>query len=103
MAEPQSGSRGGQGTRLSASQMSSQYLRTRAELVEIVRPILHHADPLVPMFAARISAANCVALDMRELAFDRVGVPLTRLIEKGARHRAETMSGHFRTAIAQPS
>ena len=52
------------------------------------------------MLAACISAANIVALDVRELAFDRVGVPLARLIEQRARHCAEAVRGHLLARIA---
>lgn len=46
------------------------------------------------MVAARVGAADVIGLGMAKLALDRVGVPVTLLIQQGARHGAETVGGH---------
>jgi len=45
-----------------------------AQEVEMVRPVLHHAHPLVPIFAPRIGTAHGVVVAMGKLALDRIGV-----------------------------
>src|SRR3546814_4815147 len=72
-----------------------EQLGSVAQAVELVRPELHHRNPLVPIFAARIGPAHAVAPDMGELALDRVGMEPPALIEQGRRHRPETMGGHL--------
>lgn len=47
------------------------------EPLNLVCPPLDHRYPLVPVFPARVCGTNFVALQMSELAFDRVGVPVT--------------------------
>src|SRR5690606_22529888 len=63
--------------------------------VEFVRPELHHRHALVPMFAARIGPADAVALQVRELSLNRIGIELPRLVEQGRRHSPEAVRRHL--------
>src|SRR3546814_13269523 len=62
---------------------------------------LPHA--LVPIFPASVSATDLVGVDMRQLAFDRIGMPLSHLVQKRGCHRPETMGGHLVAGIAEPA
>ena len=44
------------------------------EIVEIVRPLLHHATPLGKVLSVIVCSAHVVALVMRKLAFDPIGM-----------------------------
>lgn len=63
----------------------------------------HHCliHPLVPKFRPRMSAADGVALDMGELRFDCVRVPLAAFVEDRRRGSAEAMGSHFVLRIAE--
>lgn len=41
----------------------------------MVRPVLHHADTLVPIFSPRVSTAHGVVVAVGKLALDGVGMP----------------------------
>src|SRR3546814_4192444 len=40
---------------------------------------------------------------MRQLAFDRIGMPLSHLVQKLGCHPPETMGGHLVAGIAEPA
>ena len=44
------------------------------EIVEIVRPLLHHATPLGEVLGVVVGGANLVAFVMGKLAFDPIGM-----------------------------
>ena len=71
-----------------------QHLCTGPELVEIVRPTLHHPDPLIPVLAARVGAADVIGLGMAKLALDCVGIPAALFVQQCAGHGAEAVRGH---------
>src|SRR3546814_13820467 len=71
--------------------------------VKVIRPALHHPHALVPIFPASVSATDLVGVDMRQLAFDRIGMPLSHLVQKRGCHRPETMGGHLVAGIAEPA
>jgi hypothetical protein len=50
------------------------------EHIQVICPPLHHSDPFIPELRPSICATHIIALDMGELALDRVGMPLARLI-----------------------
>src|SRR3546814_15695066 len=59
---------------------------------QIIRPELHHANALAPMLAPKIGAPNIIALHMRELTPDCIGMPFPAFIEQAAGHRPEPRS-----------
>src|SRR3546814_244178 len=72
-----------------------------AELIEIIRPVLHHAHTLIPIFAARVDSPRRVCIQMRELPLDRIGMPHAHLVEKSRGCRTEAMRGHLLAAITE--
>src|SRR5690606_11048848 len=59
--------------------------------VDLVAPPLHHPNTLIPIVAARISAADFILIDVALLAFDRVIRPKIALIQKAAGAGSESM------------
>jgi hypothetical protein len=57
-----------------ASKMMDDNLSVFAKIVETVRPLLHHATPLGEVLGVIIGGAHLVALVMRKLAFDPIGM-----------------------------
>lgn len=51
------------------------HLRAVTQEVQVIGPMLHHADSLIPIFAARVGAAHGIIVAMGELAFDSVRMP----------------------------
>jgi len=51
------------------------------------------------MLAAETGSTDIISLYMRELPFDRIGVPFPALVEKAAGHRSEAMARHLRLVI----
>src|SRR3546814_100553 len=64
-------------------------------MIEMVGPKLHHSDALVPIFAACVGPTDAIALYVRELTFDRIGIILPGLVEQGRRHRPEAVRRHL--------
>src|SRR5690606_16963110 len=64
----------------------------RAQLVEVLRPLLHHLPAQRQMIGRVIACADLVARHVRKLPLDRVLVPLL-LIEQRARRAAEAVRG----------
>ena len=58
------------------------HLAPDPERVEMIRPPPHHLHPLVPMLTTCIGAANSIALEMCQLAFDRVRVPQAAFVQE---------------------
>lgn len=56
-------------------ELALEHLRTVSEKIEMVGPVLHHPDALVPIFAARVGAAHGVVVAMGKLPLDCVGMP----------------------------
>jgi len=46
-----------------------------AQEIEMIGPVLHHAHPLIPIFAPRIGTAHGIVVAMGKLALDRVRMP----------------------------
>src|SRR3546814_16958050 len=59
--------------------------------------------PYTTLFRASVSATDLIGVDMRQLAFDRIGMPLSHLVQKRGCHRPETMGGHLVAGIAEPA
>src|SRR3546814_5091637 len=78
---------------------SSRRRHTRCALVTGVQTC---ALP-ISIFPASVSATDLVGVDMRQLAFDRIGMPLSHLVQKRGCHRPETMGGHLVAGIAEPA
>src|SRR3546814_20016662 len=68
-----------------ASEVWLEQLGSVAQAVELVRPELHHRNQLVPIFTARIGPAHAVALELGELALDRVWLEPPALLDPGRR------------------
>lgn len=66
----------------------------------MVRPVLHHADPLIPVLAASICPANSIVIAVGELALDRISMPKSHLVEQCCSHCPEAVTGHFILRIA---
>lgn len=67
-------------------------MRPIAQLVEIIGPMLHHANTLVPIFAAGVDPASSIGIEVCQLPFDRIRVPHSHLVEESGGRRAESMS-----------
>src|SRR3546814_11783609 len=65
--------------------------RSIAKLVQIVGPMLHHADALIPIFASRVDTAGRLGIEMGELPLDRLRVPHAHLVEERGCCRSEPM------------
>ncbi len=50
------------------------------QFVQPIRPICHHLDALCPILSAGVSLSDRVGLDMGELRFDGIGVPLATFV-----------------------
>lgn len=50
-------------------------LSSRLEVLQVISPPVHHPDPFIPIIAARVCPSHIVALNMRKLALDDVGMP----------------------------
>jgi hypothetical protein len=74
-----------------------------AQEIEMVGPVPHHAHALVPIFTARLGAANGFAVAVRKLALNRVGMPKPHLIEQLRCHGAKAVAGHFVLSVAHPA
>src|SRR3546814_8528282 len=70
---------------------------------QIIRPELHHANALAPMLAPKIGAPNIIALHMRELTLNCIGLPFPAFIEQAAGHRPEPVAGPLCPVIAKPT
>lgn len=88
---------------LSPSEIRLQDLPAGLQSIEIVRPIPHHPDTLVPMGAARIGSSNIIGFDMGQLARDGVRMPLAHFVQKRAGCGPEPMGRHLVFPEAQPS
>ena len=77
-------------------------MRTALQLVEIIGPMLHHANTFIPIFAAGVDPAGRIGIEMCQLPFDRIRVPHSHLVEESGGRRAESMGRHLFTAVAQP-
>src|SRR3546814_20576021 len=55
------------------------------------------------MFTTQISSSNIIALHMRQLAFDGIGMPLAALVEKAAGHHQEPVPRHLCLVRAEPA
>ena len=75
--------------------------RIPSELVEVIRPSLHHANAFFPVFTTGINASDRIGIQVRELSFYRVRRPPPRLIEQGARHGPKAIGRHPRPSIAE--
>jgi hypothetical protein len=82
------------------SKFAIENLRAITQEIEMIGPMLHHADALVPIFSARVSAADGIAIAMRQLTLDGVGMPQSHLVEQSRGHRPEPVAGHFMLCIA---
>jgi hypothetical protein len=71
-----------------ASKTMDDNLSAFGKIVEIVRPLLHHAPALGEVLSVIVSGANVVALVMGKLAFDPIGVK-SHLVQKGGRDGTE--------------
>ena len=47
------------------------------------RSLRHHLDPFIPEFSASIGPPDAIAVDMRQLYFDRIGVPEAAFVQEG--------------------
>jgi len=82
-------------------EVRAQHLSTITQPVEIVRPVLHHFNALVPIFAARISPSDLIGIHVSKLALDRVGIPLPHSVEQRGNHRPEAVRGHLVGRVAE--
>ena len=57
-----------------ASKMMDDNLSVFGKIVETVRPLLHHAPALGEVLGVVVGGADLVALVMRKLAFDPIGM-----------------------------
>jgi hypothetical protein len=90
-----------QSDRSSALKIRLQNLAARLQAIKIIRPVLHHFDPFVPMGATGIGAADIVGFDMGQLPFDGVWVPIAHLVQQGACGRTEPMGRNLLLPKAQ--
>lgn len=69
------------------------------QLVKIVRPVLHHSDPLIPIFSPRVGAAHRAGIELGELLFDSIGIPESHLVEQRRGHGPKAVRGHLLLAV----
>lgn len=82
-------------TSAAPTKVGLEQLGAAAQAIELVRPELHHGDPLVPIFAAGIGAPHAIILHVRKLPLDRIGIEPAALVEQRCRHRAKAVGSHF--------
>lgn len=78
----------------------AQYGGPVSQLIEVIGPVLHHADSFLP---SCVSSANGIAVRVGELALDRIGVPIAHLIKQSCGQSPESVPSHFIFAKAKPS
>src|SRR5665213_4296629 len=69
------GSKASVGGRCSRRALNRHDVGTCAQPVKVVAPILHHLATLIEPLCAVVGIPNFVALRMRELEFDQIGMP----------------------------
>lgn len=80
----------------------NDYARGAAQLIQVIRPMLHHANPFVPELRAGICTSHCVGLLVGQLSLDSIGVPEAHLIQQTSGHGSEAVSRHFVRHVSQP-
>src|SRR3972149_1226046 len=76
--------------------------RPGLQLVEIIRPSLHHLAAFRHVFSVVVGGAYIVTFGVCQLAF--YGVPVPALfVEQGGRHASETVTGHVAYRVAKPT
>ena len=71
--------------------------------IALIGPPLHELHPFSPERRASISATNLVLVPMRELAFDRIGVPLPRFICEARKRGSEAVRTDLVLVEAKPT
>jgi hypothetical protein len=71
-----------------ASKMMDDNLWVFGKIIEIVRPLLHHAPAFGQVLRVVVGGTDLVAFVMGKLAFDPIGVK-SHLVQKGGRDGTE--------------
>lgn len=66
----------------------------------MIAPPLHHFDPLGPILAAIVDAANGVAVGMGKRPFDGIRAPFSGLVEQSRSGGPQAVGGHVVVGIA---
>ena len=88
--------------RPSPTEVRANDLSASPQLIKVIRPMLHHSNPLIPVLASRVGPANGIRLRVGKLALNCVRVPSAHFVQQSGRHRAEAMCGHLILFVAHP-
>lgn len=75
--------------------VKGDYLGAGLELVEIIRPLLHHLAAFLDELGTVIGSPERIRHAVRELVLDNLGLDVQFLMQDRACHGAEAVAGDF--------
>lgn len=76
--------------------------RARTNARACCRPRCRSSGSIATQRWLRLGPPHLIGIHMRELALDRIGVPLARFVQQRGRHSPEPVGGHLVRGIAEP-